>query len=71
VNVPDALNPRAALADLAALPLEERPHLLLRLAEDLERRIDAAAAPDAGAGTGERIGIAGGRPTMEHVPREP
>jgi hypothetical protein len=37
----DALDPAAALEELAALPLEARPQVLLRLADDLERRIDS------------------------------
>jgi acyl-CoA reductase-like NAD-dependent aldehyde dehydrogenase len=40
----DALNPAAALEELAALPLEARPQVLLRLADELERRIDSTVA---------------------------
>ena len=40
----DALDPAAALEELAALPLEARPHVLLRLADELERMIDSTVA---------------------------
>ena len=40
----DALNPEAALEELAALPLEARPQVLLRLADELEHRIDSTVA---------------------------
>jgi hypothetical protein len=41
----DALDPAAALEELAALPLEARPEMLLLLADELERRIDSAVTP--------------------------
>jgi hypothetical protein len=40
----DALNPEAVLEELATLPLEARPQVLLRLADELERRIDSTVA---------------------------
>ena len=41
----DPLDPTGALEELEALPLEARPQVLLRLADELERRIDPAVTP--------------------------
>ena len=43
----DPLDPDASLEALTALPLEARPQVLLRLADDLGGRLDSAVTPPA------------------------
>jgi len=68
----DPLDPAAALEELAALPLEARPQVLLRLADELERRIDSAVTPRPPSSHAASHAAQGGSPNLsEPVERSP